>query len=276
MKKILTITLLFFFLIGMSFFAGCHKKNLPYQALNTPCKVVDKSGNQRHYHLYLPALKKKKPVPLLVYFHGVRSECFKKNPYLKGYTGSPVEETGLIEFCKVNKIALLVPEPAYQYTFLNCPAKGWKPFSKEINGIEKLIDTVVDKYHISRKEIYLAGISAGAALSHHLANRRPQYYNAILSHSQAYLTEGKDNRLLKPQEKGPQFGVVFGYTKGDYKEIIRYCIKSEKIYRKNGYKTILLKDLPPLSHKWSNKSNRRFWRYLKKLGRYQSSPSPKK
>jgi hypothetical protein len=237
-----------------------------YQILETPFSVIDKLGNSREYRIYLPEKEVNRKVPLIVYFHGVRSECFKKYPGLRNYTGSPVEETGLIEFCKFNTITLLVPEPRYEYKFHNCMCKGWSPFNKEIDGIEKIIDVVVDKYPISRKEIYLAGLSAGAVLCHHLANRRPNYFNAILSHSQAYIKE--DLTFLEPKVKGPKFGVVICYTKGDYKNLIKICIESEKLYRKHNYKTILIRDLPPNSHRWSKESNQQFWNYLQKCGQY--------
>ena len=257
---------------AVSFFfpQGCRNDGPKgYRILHTPIPVVDALGNKRRYHLYIPSAGGEKKIPLMVYFHGVRSDCFKKNPALKGYTGSPVEETGLIGLCKLHKMALLVPEAEYEYMFLNCPSRGWSPFEKEIDGIEKMIDAVVGHYPISRKEIYLVGISAGAVLSHHLANRRPAFYNSILSHSQGYIAE--DNRLLHPREKGPRFGVVFCYTRGDYKNLVSICIDSEKIYRDKGYRTILLKDLPPKNHSWANQGNRRFLRYLKRVGQFTSN-----
>lgn len=250
-------------------FQGCTQTEEKYRILDTPISVTDALGNHREYRLYLPATKSEKP--LIVYFHGVWSECFKKNPALKGYTGSPVEETGLIATCKLNNIALLVPKAHYEYMFLNCPSRGWSPFDKEINGIEKIIDTVVENYPISKKEIYLAGISAGAVVSHHLANRRPTFYNAVLSHSQGYITE--DNQLLQPAEKGPRFGVLICYTRGDYKDLLPICIESEKIYKENGYRTALLENLAPRNHSWAKESNARFLRTLKRLGQYTCSSS---
>ncbi len=265
--KRLTIPVLLFLTTAFSFFLfqGCAEKK-GYQILKTPVPVVDALGNKRKYRLYIHIDAASEKIPLIVYFHGVQSECFKKNPALRGYTGSPVEETGLIQSCKLNKIALLVPGAKYEYLFLNCVSKGWSPFEKEIDGIEKMIDAVVENYPISSKEIYLAGISAGAVLSHHLANRRPTFYNSILSHSQGYIAE--DKQLLQPRKKGPGFGVVFCYTRGDYKDLIPICIDSEKIYRDKGYRTVLLKNLSPKNHSWAKKSNRRFLRYLKRLGQF--------
>lgn len=194
------------------------------------------------------------------------SKCFQKYAGLKNYTGSPVEETGLIEFCKLNKIALLVPEPRYKYKFLNCMCTGWSPFDKETDGIEKMIDLVIEKYPIEKKKIFLAGLSAGAALTFHLAHRRPHYYSAILSHSQG--AKHKDLRYLKQIERGPKFGVLLAYTKGDYTNLIKICIETERIYKAHNYKVVLLKDLPPKSHRWSKTSNDMFWDYLNKLGQY--------
>jgi poly(3-hydroxybutyrate) depolymerase len=147
------IALICFLISILPLFQAC-KKMQKYQMLITPFSVVDKLGNSRDYRIYLPEREANKEVPLLVYFHGVRSECFKQYAGLKNYTGSPVEETGLIEFCKSNKIALLVPEPRYEYKFLNCRCKGWSPFNKEIDGIEKIIDLVVEKYSIEKKKIF--------------------------------------------------------------------------------------------------------------------------
>ncbi|HJO62749.1 MAG TPA: alpha/beta hydrolase-fold protein, partial [Desulfobacterales bacterium] len=244
---------------------GCQKKEA-YRIFETPYRVIDQQGNNREYKLYLPAVQKRSDIPLLVYFHGVRSECFKKYPGLKNYTGSPVEETGLIEFSKLNKIALLVPEARYEYKFHNCMCKGWSPLNLEIDGIEKIIDVIIEKYPISKKKIFLAGLSAGAVLSFHLANRRPGLYNSILAHSQGSIYD--DLRYLKPRVMGPKFGVLIGYTKGDYKNLIKICLETEKIYKAHNYKVVLLKDLPPKRHRWSEKSNDIFWSYLNNLGQY--------
>jgi len=241
--------------------AGCRASRLG-KVLETPFSVVDQAGNAREYRLFLPDVKGGQ-IPLLVYFHGVISPCFKRIPSLKGYTGSPIEETGLIPFCRSRGIALLVPRAKYEYTFLNCPSVGWLT-PKEIDGVEKIIDTVAARFNIDHRRIYLAGISAGAVFSHFLANRRPRFYSAIISHSQAYVSERGE--VLTPAEKGPRFGVVFCYNIGDYQQLIQFCIDSEKIYRLEGYRTILLRDLPPKGHAWSSRNNGRFWKLLLRLG----------
>jgi len=266
------IAFIVYVIIILSVFQSCKKMEV-YQILETPFSVIDKLGNSREYRIYLPEKEVNRKIPLIVYFHGVRSECFKKSPGLRNYTGSPVEETGLIEFCKLNTIALLVPEPRYEYKFGNCMCKGWSPFDKEIDGIEKMIDLVIEKYPIEKKKIFLAGLSAGAALTFHLANRRPHYYSAILSHSQGSIHE--DLRYLKPSERGPKFGVLLAYTKGDYKNLIEICIETERIYKAHNYKVVLLKDLPPKSHRWSNTNNNMFWDYLNRLGQYSNESSEK-
>ncbi len=262
--KITFGTILFLVIVFVTI-PGCGSKGTGYGIHKTPYEVKDIFGTKRQYKIFIP--ESDGNIPLLVYFHGVLSEKFKNMPVLKGYTGSPVEETGLITFCRINKIVLLVIKPAYSYKFLGVESYGWSPFEKEINGIEKVIDIVLEKFKINRGRVYLAGISAGAVLSNHLANRRPELYSAILSHSQAYISE--DNKLLEPAAMGPRFGVVMGYTKGDYKNLIEICNKSYEIYKKNGYKIVLLKDLPPTSHRWSNSSNGRFWKYLLKTGKNQ-------
>jgi hypothetical protein len=241
--------------------AGCRAPG-PGKVLETPFPVVDQAGNAREYQLFLPDVKRGR-LPLLVYFHGVISPCFKRIPSLKSYTGSPVEETGLVAFCRSRGIALLVPRAKYEYTFLNCPSVGWLT-SKEMDGVEKIIDTVAAHFDIDSRRIYLAGISAGAVFSHFLANRRPRFYSAIISHSQAYVSEG--GQVLKPAEKGPRFGIVFCYNKGDYKQLVQFCIDSERVYRKEGYRTALLPDLPPKGHAWSSQNNERFWKLLLRLG----------
>jgi hypothetical protein len=232
------------------------------RALETPFPVTDEWGNAREYRLFWPS-RATASTPLLVYFHGVVSPEFKSVKSLKNYTGSPVEETGLIPFCAEREIALLVPEARYEYRFLGRLSKGWL-IEKEVDGIEKIIDTVVERYPIDRGRIFLAGISAGAVLSHNLANRRPRFYSAILSHSQAYVSA--DGVVLHPAEKGPRFGVVFCYNLGDYKNLISFCEESERVYREDGYRTALLRDLPPRGHAWSSSSNGRFWELLNSLG----------
>lgn len=255
--------LIFFVVLGaLMAGTGC-RRSAASGVLNSPHPVVDRLGNQRTYRLFLPR-PDKKSLPLLVYFHGVLSEEFKKIPTLKKYTGAPVEETGLISFCRANGIILLVPDAKYEYRFLDCRATGWV-IEKEMDGVEKIIDSVVAHYPVSRQNIYLAGLSAGAVFCHFLANHRPEFYCGIVSHSQAYTSD--QGTVLEPARKGPQFGVVFAYNKGDYDNLIRFCIESEEKYRQAGYRTALLKDLSPPWHQWSAASNRRFWRLLQKLGR---------
>jgi hypothetical protein len=239
---------------------GCRRESPAAEVLDTPFAVKDNAGNAREYRLYVPGRKGR--VPLMLYFHGVISPGFKNIPSLRDYTGSPVEETGLIPFCRERGIALLVPEALYEYTFLKCRSKGWLT-EKEIDGVEKIIDTVIERLPIDRKRVYLAGISAGAVFSHYLANRRPRFYGAILSHSQAYVDP--NGVVLRPAEKGPRFGVVFCYNEGDYKNLIAFCLESERIYREDGYRTVLLRDVPPRGHAWSSTNNARFWELLTAL-----------
>lgn len=253
---------LFWIIILSVLFCDCGSFQ-PARTLETPFPVVDDSGNARTYRLYLPA-SREGTLPLLVYFHGVISPGFKTIPSLRGYTGSPIEETGLIQFCRARGIVLLVPTAKYDYTFLGCQAKGWQ-IEKEIDGIEKIIDEVVANTPVDPSRIFLAGLSAGAGMSHFLANRRPRFYKAIVSHSQAYVNEKGEN--LPPKVKGPQFGVVYCYNQDDYPNLIRICIDSERLYRQNGYRTILLRDLPPRGHAWSSSNNGRFWKLMNRLGR---------
>jgi pimeloyl-ACP methyl ester carboxylesterase len=242
--------------------AACRPASSPTTALDTPYPVVDDLGNAREYRVFLPEATAGKMLPMLVYFHGVMSPEFKTMPSLKGYTGSPVEETGLIPFCREHRIVLLVPKALYGYTFLNRPSTGWLT-EKELDGVEKIIDAVAGHGGIDRKRIYLAGISAGAVFGHFLANHRPDAYAGLISHSQAYVSPGGE--VLKPAVPGPRFGVVFGYNIGDYKNLIRFCIESERVYREAGYRTALLPDLPPFGHAWSSSTNERFWKWLLRL-----------
>jgi len=262
---IFKIVFIVYIFINLAFAQSCKRMEV-YQILETPFSIIDKLGNSRAYTIYLPEKEVNRKVPLIVYFHGVMSKCFKKYAGLKNYTGSPIEETGLIEFCKLNRIALLVPKPRYKYKFLNCICTGWSPYGKETDGIEKIIDLVIEKYPIDKKKVFLVGLSAGAALTFHLAHRRPHYYSAILSHSQG--AKEADLQYLKHKEVGPKFGVLLAYTKGDYSNLIRICKKTEKIYKAHDYNVVLLKDLPPKSHRWSKKTNDMFWDYLNKLGQY--------
>jgi hypothetical protein len=242
--------------------AGCRAPR-PGKVLETPFPVVDQAGNAREYRLFLPDVKKG-PLPLLVYFHGAISPCFKRIPSLKRYTGSPVEETDLIPFCRSRGIALLVPRAKYEYIHRNCTSVGWM-IPKEIDGVEKIIDTVAARFDIDGRRIYLAGFCAGAVFSHFLANRRPRFYSAIVSHSQAYVS--LELEVLKPAEKGPQFGIVFCYTRRDIKQLVRFCIESEKIYRGEGYRTALLPYLRPRRHAWSFTSDELIWNTLLQVGR---------
>jgi len=267
-NRLLQAACLGLLVLALSSAFSCGRAPREGQALKTPFPVTDRGGNSREYRLFLPDVADA-PLPLLVYFHGVISPGFKTIPGLKEYTGSPIEETGWIPFCRARRIVLLVPEALYEYVFLKQTSKGW-PTEKELDGVEKIIDTVVEKFPIDRTRIYLAGISAGAVFSHFLANHRPSFYSAIVSHSQAYVSER--NEVLDPAVRGPQFGVVFCYNIGDYRQLIGFCVKSEEIYRGAGYRTILLPDLPPRGHAWSAPNNARFWKLLQRLGRREETP----
>ena len=252
-------------------FPACQQERVQpdrYQILKTPVPVSDRLQKERYYTLYLPAAKNK-TIPMIVYFHGVMSPGFKNSPALKNYSGSPVEETGLIQFCKQRKIALLVPKTAYTFKFQHYKAHGWSPFEKESDGIEKMIDAVINKYAIDRKGVYLYGISAGAVLTHHLASRRPDRYNAILSHSQGYTTDA--GKILQPKDQKHKFGVVICYTRKDYDNLIKNSHQTYENYLKLKYKAILLKNLPPDSHRWDNGSNLRFWNFVQKVGQYSGA-----
>jgi len=263
------IPTLLLFIFAALFFSRCTRE-AEGSILQTPFEIVDRLGNKRNYRVFLPpqAGDTETPLPLLVYFHGVWSNEFsKKVPALKNYTGSPVEETGLIDLSRGKGFILLVPEALYEFKSLrNCTAKGWK-MDEEIDGIEKIIDKLAAEYPISKEKIYLTGISAGAVLCHHLANKRPHYYAAVLSHSQAYTDKQGKGKVRKPAVKGPEFGVLFAYNEGDYPDLIKYCGESYRLYKEAGYRTELLKNVPPRGHTWSVQTNDRFWSLLQKLGR---------
>jgi len=258
MKRIKHI-LFFIFIVQilLLFIFGCAESSKG--KLSNPIEIADSSGVIRNFNIYFPK-KGEGELPLLVYFHGVRSEGFKDKPVLKGYTGSPVSETGLIPFCNANSIILLEILPSYTYKFLDVEASGWSPFEKEIEGIETCIDTVIKKYNIDSGQVYLAGISAGAVMSNHLANRWPGKFRGILSHSQAYISE--KNEILEPIDSGKKFKVIICYTKGDYQNLKDICESSYEKYKEHNYNVVILRDLPPSGHKWSNSTNGRFWRLL--------------
>lgn len=237
--------------------------------LPSPFPVTDRLGNRRDYRVFLPDRpEKSKGLPLLVYFHAVMSPGFQARvPALKHYTGSPVEETGLIELGQRDPFILLVPTALYEFKSLkNCLARGWD-IDREIDGIEKMIDGVAKAYGVPREKVYLTGISAGAVLCHHLANRRPERYSAILSHSQAYTGKDGKGSVRPPVLRGPQFGVLFAYNQGDYPDLIKFCEESYRLYKDYGYKTELLPHVPPIGHAWSAATNDKFWRLLQSLGR---------
>lgn len=276
MKRKIMIPVVILSALSLLLLGHCKAGKREAQCLQTPFEIIDNSGNKREYRVFLPPHQAGESFPLLVYFHGVWSEEFKKKiPALRHYTGSPVEETGLIELSRKKRFVLLVPTARYEFKSLkNCTARGWK-LDEEIDGIEKMIDKIAAEYDIAKDEIYLAGISAGAVICHHLANKRPYYYAAVLSHSQAYTDKEGKGKVRQPAIRGPQFGVLFAYNIGDYPNLIEYCHESYNIYRDYGYRTELLKDLPPRGHAWSVQSNEKFWAILGKIKRKPGSPIKK-
>jgi len=65
-----------------------------------------------------------------------------------------------------------------------------------------MIDVVAARFRVSAKEIYLAGLSAGAVFSHYLANRRPFSTTALSPIPRP--TPATKESILEPAVKGPQ------------------------------------------------------------------------
>ena len=130
----------------------------------------------RNFTLVIPD-KTVKKAPLLVALHGCKQSS---KIFLDG--------SGLDEVAEKNNFFVLSPEQSSFYNIDNC----WNWFlgtqqgrfmANEMAQIIAGIDLVLKQYPIDDKKIFIAGMSAGGAMSHNLTACYPEYFSGSAIHS---------------------------------------------------------------------------------------------
>jgi poly(hydroxyalkanoate) depolymerase family esterase len=138
--------------------------------------VTDQKGHERNYKLYVPSSRNSGPVPLVVMLHG----CGEDPDIF-------AESTQMNE--QAEREGFLVLYPAQGLTAN--PTRCWNWFlpanQSRGNGepaeIVALVNEVAKTYPVDRKQVYVAGLSAGASMSAILAACYPDVFAAAGIHA---------------------------------------------------------------------------------------------
>lgn len=138
--------------------------------------ATDQKGHEREYKLYVPASKPSRPVPLVVMLHGCG-----ENPDIFA------ESTQMNHHAEREEFLVLYPAQG----MTDNPARCWNWFlpanqargSGEPAEIVALVAEVARRYPVDRKQVYVAGLSAGASMSAILAACYPDVFAAAGIHA---------------------------------------------------------------------------------------------
>lgn len=142
-----------------------------------PLTMLDsgRPGAVMNYWLYLPARCGAAAPPLVVMLHG----CAQTAPQF-------AQSTRMNELAEREGFAVLYP----QQTASNQAGRCWRWYSKEVcegkaetEAVVAIIDKVVEQYSLDKSRIYIAGISAGAAMANIIALNHPELVAAVGMHS---------------------------------------------------------------------------------------------
>jgi poly(hydroxyalkanoate) depolymerase family esterase len=127
------------------------------------------------YWLYLPAKPASTPIPMVVMLHG----CGQTAPQFS-------RGTRMNQLAEEKGFAVLYP----QQSLRGHPNRCWHWYEKgtqegggDVELIIGLMDNVRQKYPIDPTRIYVAGLSAGAAMAHIIALNHPSRIAAVALHS---------------------------------------------------------------------------------------------
>jgi poly(hydroxyalkanoate) depolymerase family esterase len=127
------------------------------------------------YRLYLPAVPREGRLPLLVMLHGCRQNALMF-----------AEGTRMNRLADAHRFAVLYPEQSSDANPLRC----WNWFDHatlegdgEAGGIARLVEHLATQHAIDRAGVWVAGMSAGAAMARVLAVRHADLFVACAVHS---------------------------------------------------------------------------------------------
>lgn len=136
-----------------------------------------RSGTFMHYWLYLPEKTTAARMPLVVMLHG----CAQTAPQFS-------QSTRMNQMADQQGFAVLYP----QQTASNHAGRCWRWYQREVRegeaeakSVVAIINKVVAQYALDAERIYIAGISAGAAMAQIIAINHPHLIAAVGMHSGA-------------------------------------------------------------------------------------------
>jgi len=154
-------------------------------------RVLSTPAGERRYKIYIPgSYNESTPIPLVVMLHGCTQD---PDDFARG--------TRMNELAEVKRVLLVYPEQPESAN----PRKCWNWYEpaqqKRDEGEPALIATitrrVMQDYRVDTKRVYVAGISAGAAMAVTTAFLYPELFAAVASHSGiAYGTAGNVTEAL--------------------------------------------------------------------------------
>ena len=128
-----------------------------------------------HYWLYWPSSAPATPRPLVVMLHG----CGQTAPEF-------AQGTRMNELAERKGFAVLYPQQSVTSEASRC--WPWYTQANQRGGdtaavLRELIDSVLERHPVDRRRVYVAGISAGAAMAQILALNHPSLVAAVGMHS---------------------------------------------------------------------------------------------
>jgi poly(hydroxyalkanoate) depolymerase family esterase len=130
----------------------------------------------RNYRLYVPRLVHEGPRPLIVMLHGCKQT---PEDFARG--------TRMNELAEQHGLIVAYPEQTRKDNGSNC----WNWFEPSQQGqagsepalIAGIVDDIAAAHAVDRRRVYIAGLSAGAAMAVLAAQAHPEVFAAVAAHS---------------------------------------------------------------------------------------------
>ncbi|MDQ0139708.1 extracellular catalytic domain type 1 short-chain-length polyhydroxyalkanoate depolymerase [Cupriavidus necator] len=152
---------------------------------------------QLSYHLYVPSKPRRGPLPVVVLLHGCRqtpddlSEGTRMNAL--------AEREGFIVAYPQQPLRRQV-QRCWQWFDLGAADGG-----REAQAVAALVDALAARHDVREREIYLAGMSAGAAMAAVVALRYPDKVAAVALHSGVVIGAADNPRAgLRAMQQGSE------------------------------------------------------------------------
>lgn len=134
------------------------------------------AAGTRDYRLYVPASAPKRPRGLVVMLHGCKQDA---DDFALG--------TGMNAVAEARGFLVAYPEQIRSANMLSC-WNWFRPEDQERDGGEPeilagLTRALRDEFHLDRARVFVAGLSAGAAMAIVLGETHPDLFAAVGSHS---------------------------------------------------------------------------------------------